>query len=845
MKVMGDGKIWRRAILLAALMGALSTLVEASAGPKLRSLRIVPHDPTIRGANASQHFLVLGAYSDGVERDLTDQSAFSLTNSKVAKVEPGGRIMALADGKAVLTARFDRQSITTRIDIAGSQQTRPFSFPTDVGAILTKNGCNDSTCHGGPKGKAGFKLSINAMYPRDDYKWIVEGGTYQVLTADTGPKVPRINLKDPEKSLLLLKPTFTVPHGGGERFKVGSRDYETILNWIRSGAPFGAENSEKVQIERLEVFPQQAVLDAQGTHRLLVTAWLSNGQREDLTDQVRFISNNPDVVKVSPEGLVQAVRTGETAVMIRSAGYAVSARFGVVSKFLSKYPQVPRNNFIDDFVFAKLRKFNIVPSQLSSDTEFLRRVCLDLTGTLPPPDRVREFVASKDAQKRQKLIDTLMNTPEFIDYWTFRLSDLFRVAFFANGYYTRSVQAYWDWVRDSIATNKPYDQIALERISGLGSGGTSRHFLNNAEVGKPEQKMAEEVRVFLGRRLDCAQCHNHPFEAWSQDQFWGMAAFFGNMDLIGGWTGDSGVLFENPKRAEAVWNASRKVVNPRTQQEVKPTFLDGEPLSEEYRADPRLKLAKWIVSQPYFAEAAANRFWGYFFSRGLVEPVDDFRSTNPPTNAELLRALAKDFREHGYDIRYLIRTMVNSRTYQLSSLPNETNKDDLINYSHALPRPLDAEVLIDAISYVTGVPEEFEQNREKRGDLAIGTRAISIVMPDVFRSRVLSIYGQPLRTSVPERKKKPSLGQALYMIAGYDFVDKIAKPGGRVDQLLATGVPDAKIMENLYLLALSRLPTEREQLKLEDLITPRSTRREAFQDLLWALLSSREFAEIH
>jgi hypothetical protein len=357
--------------------------------------------------------------------------------------------------------------------------------------------------------------------------------------------------------------------------------------------------------------------------------------------------------------------------------------------------------------------------------------------------------------------------------------------------------------------------------------------------------MAEEVRVFLGRRLDCAQCHNHPFEAWSQDQFWGMAAFFGNMDLIGGWNGDSGVLFENPNRKLAVWNASQKVVNPRTQQQVQPAFLDGKPLTQEYRADPRLKLAKWIISHPYFAEAAANRFWGYFFSRGIVEPVDDFRSTNPPTNPQLLQALAKDFSEHGYDMRYLIRTIVNSRAYQLSSVPNETNKDDLINYSHALPRPLDAEVLIDAVSYVTGVPEEFEQSREKPGVLAIGTRAINIVMPDVFRSRVLSIFGQPLRTSVPDRKTKPSLGQALYMIAGYDFVDKIARPGGRVDQLMQNGAPDATIVEDLYLLALSRFPTAHERLKLTELLKSRSSRREAYQDLLWALVSSREFAEVH
>jgi hypothetical protein len=304
-------------------------------------------------------------------------------------------------------------------------------------------------------------------------------------------------------------------------------------------------------------------------------------------------------------------------------------------------------------------------------------------------------------------------------------------------------------------------------------------------------------------------------------------------------------LFENPNRDQAVWGASRTVVNPRTQQQVNPIFLDGKPLAEEDRADPRLALAKWIISHPYFAETAANRFWGCFFKRGIVDPVDDFRSTNPPTDLQLLDALAEDFRKHDYDIRYLIRTIVNSRTYQLASVPNETNKEDVINYSHALPRSLDAEVLIDAISDVTGVPEEFEQNREKPGALPIGTRAINIVMPDIFRSRVLSIFGQPLRTSVPDRKTKPSLGQALYMIAGYNFVDKISKPGGRVDQLLQSGAPGAEIVETLYLLTLSRFPTRDEQRKLQQLTTPRSSRREAYEDLLWALMSSREFAEIH
>src|SRR5438105_2492359 len=320
---------WGGSPLIAqTLANRLERVSERPARPL--SVRLVPENPTLWGAKASQRFLVLGKYADGLERDLTSKSRFSIKGAGVAKVEPTGQVVGLSDGRTTLTATAGGQSVSTGVQVQGSEEKRPFSFAGEMGGIFTRQGCNDSACHGGPKGKAGFKLSINAMYPRDDYKWIFEGGTYQVLTADTGPKVPRINLKEPEKSLLLLKPTFTVPHGGGERFKVGSRDYERIVDWIRSGAPYGAEHSETARIEKVEVFPSETVLDPHGKHQLLVTAWLSNGQREDLTGQVRFISNNPDVVKVSPEGLVQAVRTGETAVMVRAAGHAVSARVGVV-----------------------------------------------------------------------------------------------------------------------------------------------------------------------------------------------------------------------------------------------------------------------------------------------------------------------------------------------------------------------------------------------------------------------------------------------------------------------------------------------------------------------------------
>ena len=349
--------------------------------------------------------------------------------------------------------------------------------------------------------------------------------------------------------------------------QVGSADYETILQWIRDGAPYGKEGGESVRVTGVEVFPKEVVLDPKGKHQILVTAQLSNGRKEDLTGQVLYVSNNPEVVKVNSEGLAEAVTTGETAVMIRAAGFAASTRFGVIANPIAKYPNVSRNNFIDDHVFAKLRKFNMVPSDLSTDGEFLRRLCLDLTGTLPPPNRVREFLASKDPTKREKLIDTLLDSPEYVEYWTFRFSDLFRVALYAAGFTPKKVFPYWEWIRDSIAENKPYNQIALERVSAQGNAGPIANYYPGEF--QPNDNMAEQVRVFMGRRLDCAQCHNHPYETWSQDQYWGLAAFFGRLSSIGS------VLTDVPGGGFAKGGdtgPARPMVHPRTKQVVQPAL---------------------------------------------------------------------------------------------------------------------------------------------------------------------------------------------------------------------------------------------------------------------------------
>ena len=378
----------RRKLPSISLLAGLSLWTSAAAGQspaELLSLQLAPDNATLWGANASQQFLAIGKYSDGLERDVTAEVQFSISQRQIAEMEEGGRLVALADGTAVLTASFHKQTAATQFRVAGLDETRSFSFARDIGGILTKKGCNTSSCHGGVKGQGGFKLSLNALYPREDYKWIVEGGTYQVLTDEVaGERNPRVDLEEPEQSLLLQKPTMQVPHGGGQLFPPNSPDYETILNWARAGAPYGEESEqESVKVERVEVFPKEVVLDLDGAHQLLVTAHLSNGRQEDITGQVLYTSNNPEVARASLEGRASGLMTGETSILIRAAGHAVSARVGVISKPLPDYPKVARNNFIDDHVFSKLQKFNILPSELSTDAEFLRRLVFGYDGHAP------------------------------------------------------------------------------------------------------------------------------------------------------------------------------------------------------------------------------------------------------------------------------------------------------------------------------------------------------------------------------------------------------------------------------------------------------------------------------
>ena len=807
--------------------------------PTLLSVRIVPEATTLWGADASQRFVVMGEYSDGLERDVTLESRFSLRDSSLAVVNEAGKVTGLANGETELEVDIEGLSVKAVIRIENSGQEQPLSFERSIAPILTKKGCNSSGCHGGVPGKGGFKLSLHSLNPRQDYKWIVKGGVFHVLTAESDdPEIPRINLAEPEQSLLLKKPTMRVPHEGGRRIGRNSEDYTTILNWIEKGAPYEPEGGgPSERIERVEVFPREIVLDEQGVQHLVVSGRLSSGRLQDISDEVRYESQNPDVVMVDDDGLVTTVGPGETNVLVRAAGHTVHTRIGVISEPIPNYPDLPRRNFIDQHIFAKLKRFHVIPSELSDDAEFLRRVCLDIIGTLPPPHRVQEFLNDSDPNKRDKLIEILLDSPEYTDFWTFRFSELFRVVM--EPYYS---QLYWEWIRSSVAANKPYDQIARERLAAQGRDRPSRHYYENNS--QPERILSEELRLFTGRRFDCAQCHDHPFEPWSQDQFWGLAAFFGNIDFIGYYD----LVFDNPAGGYGDKGQPGLLKHPRKKTVVEPTFLDGTPLPEDRRLDPRLELANWLTSHPYFAEATVNRMWGYFLGRGIVDPVDDFKASNPPTHPELLEALAADFRENGHDLKHLIRLIVQSRTYQLSSQPNATNRDDQINYSHFIPRPLEAEVLLDAISQVTGVPEVFHEKPESmEGQPPPGTRAIQLKSPVRYFSQFLDLYGRLMRYALPERDSNPSITQALHVYAGGTYTAKLTQEGARLDQLLQREESDGPIIQQLYLAALSRLPSQREQTELEGALEQIGAplRRQAFADLTWALLTSREFAYNH
>jgi hypothetical protein len=700
--------------------------------------------------------------------------------------------------------------------------TPKLSFVNDIVPIFTKSGCANSNCHGSIRGQNGFKLSLFGYEPELDYQAIVKDQNGR-----------RIDLANPATSLVLRKPTFQVPHGGGERFKSGSLEYDAILDWIRSGASYDSPGSPRLQT--ISVSPGELTINGIGSRRQLsVTGIYTNGSREDLTRKVQYSPNDESVVTVGASGEITARRAGETAIMVRTLGKAIAARIAVIeNQPLKKYPVTTSNNFVDDLVFAKLRRLNIVPSPLSSDEEFVRRVYLDVTGLLPSLEETREFVASPDQRKRATLIDRLLERPEFAEVWATRFSDLFRVGLLDQGH--KGGRLMYTWLRNSIAADKPYNEFATELLTASGNlfFQPTANFYYITEFSEPENIATNISQVFLGVRLECARCHNHPWEKWTQDDFWGFAGFFGRMGIKDTYQNDE---------SQVLLKAKGEVLHPKTKKPVQPKYLDGPGETEGPDEDIREKLARWMTApgNPWFARAIVNRVVKHYLGRALVEPVDDFRVTNPPSNEALLDALAQDFVRNGYHLRHTIRLLLNSRVYQLASQPNDTNRGDQVNYSRYYPKRLMAEQLIDAISQVTGVPEKY------RGQMS-GTRAMSI--PQGAPSYFLQTFGRvKAREVICERDSQPDMAQTMHLISGETLQRQITAKSGTLDRWLAdSSLGDEEIAHRLFVSVLARQPDSRElALALEPIRAKGAgSRRQAFEDVLWALFNSKEFLYNH
>ena len=716
-------------------------------------------------------------------------------------------------------------ALAVGVPLAAAPGEKPkLSFVKDIVPIFTKSGCANSNCHGSIRGQAGFKLSLFGYEPDLDYDAIVK--------AQDGR---RINRSDPAKSLILMKPTFSTPHGGGERFKVGSLEYAAILDWIKDGATYDSAGSPRLRTIR--VTPEEVTLiGLNSKQQLSVSGTYTDGSTEDLTRKVQYSANDESVLDVSPNGEISAKRAGETAIMIRTLGKAVAARIAVIeTPPMKDYPEVARNNFIDELIFSKLKRVNIVPSALSSDHEFVRRVYLDTIGLLPALDESARFMASNDPQKRAKLIDELMERPEFAEVWATRFSDLLRVGLLDQR--SKGGRLMYSWLRKAMMEDKPYNQFATELITASGNlyFNPASNFYYITEFSEPDNIATNVSQVFLGVRIECSRCHNHPWEKWTQEDFWGFAAFFGRMGIKDTYTNDE---------SEVTLKPVGEVISPKTKKRVDAKYLDGPTEAEGLDEDIRVKLAKWITApeNPWFARAIVNRLFKHYMGRGIVEPLDDFRVTNPPTNEALLDALAKDFIANGYHLKHTIRLILNSRAYQLSSVPNETNRSDTLNYSRYYVRRLLAEELIDSMSEVTGVTEKFPGYMP-------GTRAMTI--PQGAPTYFLATFGRlKAREVICERDNSPDVAQAMHLISGKTIQNQITGKDGTLDRWLAdSSLNDEEITRRLFMATLVHPPNEREVSQVIASIQARgggtAARRQAFEDVLWTLFNSKAFIFNH
>jgi len=731
-------------------------------------------------------------------------------------------------------------------------------FANEIVPILSKNGCNGGGCHGRSSGQNGFKLSLFGYEPSEDYDHIVKEARGR-----------RVSPAAPEQSLLLLKGTNTVPHTGGKRLEVDSKEYELIVRWIRQGMPEGAPNPVLTSIE---VTPKESVLKKQATKQLKVIASYSDGSTRDITRTAIYDPVDKAMATVSNEGLVSLSDIpGDAAVMVRYQGQVAVFRATVpVGKPQNKLPVA--QNFVDEHVFRKLKILGLQPSTLTEDGAFLRRVSLDIAGRLPTLDETKSFIADSAPDKRDRAIDRLLDSVDYAEFFAGKWSGLLRNKRL-EATYERGCVLFWQWIRDSLLANKPYSEFAQEILTASGDITHSPPVAWYRSFKEPNVQMEDVAQLFLGTRMQCAQCHHHPYEKWSQRDYHALSAFFSQVSRK-----PSGIIGEDivvRKRGDA------QILNKKTKEQVKPAALGEKPVALTANDDPRQALAAWMVSDtnPFFARTMVNRYWKHFFGRGIVEAEDDLRDTNPPSNPELLDALAKDFMASKYDMKHLIRTITRSRTYQLSATPNDTNTADKQNFSRCYPRRLMAEVLYDAVNTTLSSDTNFKNQ-------AANTRAVAL--PDNSfnaSSYFLTVFGRPESSSACEceRTMEASLAQSLHLLNADEIQQKLGKPKGRAAALADDVRSNEEKLKEIYLLALSREPDADEMARLQAHIavkiakatagaapqaqagasTPASdkaekdkadkklaeeiikAKRQAWEDILWALINTKEYLFNH
>ena len=823
---------WSRSNVIAGCLALVTTAmmvlpnlsaddqVSAAVAEAIDSLQLLPGDCSLVGSAARQQLVVEAIRGDQFVGQIDDGVEWDTSNAQVARSE-SGVVVAMGNGVATITARVKGLSASINVTVSDFEKPVSWSFRNHVEPVLTKFGCNSGACHGALAGKKGFKLSLRGFDPDADHF---------VLTRQARGR--RVSLADPARSLLLTKPTGALPHKGGVRFDVTSREYQVIAGWIAGGAAPPTESDARVV--KLEILPPAVLLTPGGRQQFLVRAQMSDGQVVDVTRWAKFTASNDAVAQVDGVGHATAMGHGEGAI---SAWYMSQ---NVVATVSAPYEHPvsddcfagPTRNFIDGLVLAKLKSLRMPPSPDASDSEFLRRAYLDTIGVLPTAPEARAFLADNAPDKRDRLIEDLLARPEFVDYWSYKWSDLLLVS--SERLPPPAMWSYYNWIRNSVAANKPWDEFAREIITANGS--TLENGAGNFFVLHPDPPaLAETTSVaFLGMSINCARCHNHPLEKWTNDQYYAMANLFSRVRT-------KDVAGEGHKMVFSV--DAGELTQPRTGRPQPPTPLDGEPVAMDATTDRRRALADWLTSprNPYFARAITNRVWANFFGVGLVEAVDDVRLTNPASNEPLLAAAAQHLIEHHFDLKALMRAILQSRAYQRSSRPLPENIADSRFYSRFYPRRIMAEVLLDAVSEVTGSPSEF-------AGYAVGWRAMQL--PDAnVNSYFLKAFGRPLRvlTCECERNSQPSMVQVLHISNGDTLNQKLSAKGNRVDALLASGASHEQIVEELYLAAYSRMPfpSEREQ-AIAALADPsEAEKRLLIEDLFWSILSSKEFLFNH